>query len=112
MMYVLIKVLHKQGILLKTIFNLLHNNYLTLSYFIIKEEEKSTENNLLNKEYIIKLKNIIKNNIKLDLSMDENNILNIIGNNLKQVNNYYKMIIDNLYSYFYLKKIIQKIILI
>ena len=41
--------------------------------------------------------------------MDENNILNIIGNNLKQVSNYYKMIINNLYSHFYLKKIIQKI---
>ena len=92
------------GILLKTIFNLIHNNYLTLSYFIIKEEEKSIEDNLINKEYIIKLKNIIKNNIKLNLSMDENNILNIIGNNLKQVSNYYKMIIDNLYSHFYLKK--------
>ena len=76
---------------------------------MIKEEEKSIENNLINKEYIIKLKNIIKNNIKLNLSMDENNILNIIGNNLKQVSNYYKMIIDNLYSNFYLKKIIQKI---
>ena len=95
--------------ILKTIFNLLHNNYLTVSYFITKEEEKSRENNLINKEYIIKLKNIIKNNIKLDLSMDENNILNIIGNNLKQVSNYYKMIINNLYSHFYLKKIIQKI---
>ena len=48
--------------ILKTIFNLLHNNYLTLSYFTIKEEEKSIEDNSINKEYIIKLTNIIKNN--------------------------------------------------
>jgi Dullard-like phosphatase family protein len=36
--------------------------------------------------------------------LDENLVVNLIGNNLKQVSNYYKMIIDNLYSHFYLKK--------
>jgi len=95
------------GILLKTIFNLLHNNYLILVSFIINEAEKSFDNNLINNEYSMKLKHIIKNNMKIKLSsqnLDENLVVNLIGNNLKQVSNYYKMIIDNLYSHFYLKK--------
>ena len=95
------------GILLKTIFNLLHNNYLILVHYIISEEERSLEDNLINNEYSSKLKNIIKNTLKVILSkqnLDENILMNLIGNNLKQVSNYYKMIIDNLYSHFYMKK--------
>ena len=95
------------GILLKTIFNLLHNNYLILVSFIINEAEKNFDNNLINNEYSMKLNHIIKNNMKIKLSsqnLDENLVVNLIGNNLKQVSNYYKMIIDNLYSHFYLKK--------
>ena len=95
------------GILLKTIFNLLHNNYLILVSYIIKESEKSLDDNLINNDYSLKLKHIIKNNMKIKLSkqsLDENFVISLIGNNLKQVSNYYKMIIDNLYSHFYLKK--------
>ena len=95
------------GILLKTIFNLLHNNYLILVHYIISEAEKSLEDNLINNEYSSKLKNIIKNTLKVILSkqnLDENILMNLIGNTLKQVSNYYKMIIDNLYSHFCMKK--------
>ena len=95
------------GILLKTIFNLLHNNYLILVYFIIHDAEK----NLIEKknfdEYSLKLKSIIKNNLKINIQeneLNEKTVINLIGNNLKEVSNYYKMIIDNLYSHFYLKK--------
>ena len=93
------------GILLKTIFNLLHNNYLILISFILN----TNNNNDINSseyEYLPKLKNILKNNLKVSLSgqdYNENNILTIIGNNLKEINTYYKMIIDNLYSHFYMK---------
>ena len=95
------------GILLKTIFNLLHNNYLILVSFILNESEKYLEDNLINNEYSMKLKHVIKNNLKMKIpkqNLDENFMVNLIGNNLKQVSNYYKMIIDNLYSHFYLKK--------
>ena len=95
------------GILLKTIFNLLHNNYLILVNYIINEAEKTFEDNAINNEISIKLKNVIKNNLKVKFpnqNLDENIIINLIGNNLKQVTNYYKMLIDNLYSHFYMKK--------
>ena len=92
------------GILLKTIFNLLHNNYLIIiSYILNKSPNKENSNN----EYLAKLKCVIKNNLKINLTSqdyNENNILTLIGNNLKEINNYYKMIIDNLYSNFYTKK--------
>ena len=95
------------GILLKTIINLLHYNFLILVSFVINESEKDCEDNIIKNDYSMKLKHIIKNNLKIKLSsqnLDENFVINLIGNNLKQVNNYYKMIIDNLYSHFYLKK--------
>ena len=92
------------GILLKTIFNLLHNNYLILISFILNENINNSNNS---SEWVTKLKDIIKKNLKENLSpqdFNETNILSLIGNNLKEVNNYYKMIIDNLYSHFYTKK--------
>ena len=95
------------GILLKTIFSLLHNNYLILVNYIINEAEKTSEDNVIKSEISTKLKNVIKNNLKIKFpnqNLDENIIINLIGNNLKQVTNYYKMLIDNLYSHFYMKK--------
>ena len=95
------------GILLKTIFNLLHTNFLILVSYIINESEKDYDENIKKNDYSMKLKYIIKNNLKIKLSiqnLDENSVINLIGSNLKQVSNYYKMIIDNLYSNIYLKK--------
>ena len=95
------------GILLKTIFNLLHNNYLIIVNYVINEAEKAFDHNAIKNEISIKLKNVIKNNLKIKFpnqNLDENIIINLIGNNLKQVTNYYKMLIDNLYSHFYMKK--------
>ena len=93
------------GILLKTIFNLLHNNFLILISFILNDPLNHENNN--NIEYLPKLKTILKNNLKINITSqdyNETNILTLIGNNLKEVNTYYKMIIDNLYSHFYTKK--------
>ena len=101
------KSFNQTGILLKTIFNLLYNDYLILVSYILNESEKSFEDNLINNEYSMKLKNVINNNINMKLpkqNLDENFVISLLGNNLKQVSNYYKMIIDNLYSHFYLKK--------
>ena len=94
---------NQAGILLKTIFNLLHINYLIIISYIINENNNNKnigENNFC----LNKLKEIISKDLKLKLNsqdMNENNILTLISNNFKEINNYYKMIIDNLYSYYY-----------
>ena len=101
---------NQAGILLKTIFNLLHINFLILTSFIlygndtdVEKEENNIDNNNDNYCYI-KLREIIKEELKIKLNaqdMNENSILILISNNFKEINNYYKMIIDNLYSYYY-----------
>lgn len=97
---------NQAGILLKTIFNLLHINYLILISYILYGNtgniEEISDNICLNK-----LKEVLEKELKLKLTsqdMNENNILLLISNNFKEVNNYYKMIIDNLYSYYYSMK--------
>ena len=95
---------NQTGILFKTIFNLLHINFLILISFILNINDI---NNIKNNDniYSIKLKDIVCNELKLKLTsqdMNENSILSLISNNFKEINNYYKMIIDNLYSYYYL----------
>ena len=94
---------NQAGILFKTIFNLLHTNFLILVTFIIngnnKVDEENNDNLCLNR-----LNEIIKKDLKIKLNsqdMNENSILLLISNNFKEINNYYKMIIDNLYSYYY-----------
>ena len=93
------------GILLKTIFNLLYNNYLILISYILNDDINNNNNN--SNEWVPKLKSIINKNLNINIlpqDYNETNILSLISANLKEVNNYYKMIIDNLYSHFYSKK--------
>ena len=91
---------NQTAILLKTIINIIHTNYLIILYYIISlvkiNYNKSNNRTLLqmiklleNEPTIIQLKN--KEN-------DEHIILKIIANNLKNINNYYKMVIDNIYG--------------
>ena len=96
---------NQAGILLKTILNLLHINYLILISYILygigntDNIAEISDNLCLNK-----IKEVLAKDLKLKLTtqdMNENNILLLISNNFKEVNNYYKMIIDNLYSYYY-----------
>ena len=94
---------NQAGILLKTIFNLLHINYLILISFIIHDNDKNQEEYSDNL-YLNRLNEIISKELKINLTsqdMNENSILVLISNNFKEINNYYKMIIDNLYSYYY-----------
>ena len=104
------------SILLKTIFNLLHKNYLILISYIIKtinenenekNDNKEKNNNFNNNNYIEqmiiikKLQEVIKNGLKMNLGMQDMNelaILQIFSDNFKQINNYYEMIIENVYS--------------
>ena len=92
---------NQAGILLKTIFNLLHINYLILISYIIYDYNKNIEES---NYCLTKLKEIINKELKIKLNsqdMNENSILLLISNNFKEISNYYKMIIDNLYSYYY-----------
>ena len=90
------------GILLKTIFHLLHNNFLLLILYKIKNNTSDNENNYYNNYLISNLNNIINRNLKINLSIqeiqNENCIVEIIEENYKHINNYYKMLVDNLYN--------------
>lgn len=91
------------GILIKTIFNLLHNNFLLLIGFIINNFTSRNNNDQYNNHLINNLNNLINKELKINLSSqdmnNENCIIDIIEQNYKQINNYYKMIIDNIYNY-------------
>ena len=96
-----VKSFSQAGILLKTIFHLLHNNSLLIINYIINNMNNvdlDSKNSL-----IINLNKIINMELKINLSLqeihNENCIIEIIEQNYKQINNYYKMIIDNLYNY-------------
>ena len=100
---------NQAGILFKTIFNLLHINFLILISFVINKNNNDNNcNNIKENDdnfCLNRLKEIINKDLKLKLNaqdMNENSILLLISNNFKEINNYYKMIIDNLYSYYYL----------
>ena len=87
-------------ILLKSIFSLLYKNFLIFLSLIISQY-KNKENNI-----IIILNKIVKDNLfkedlledNIDLTtLDENSYIEIINNNSKKINDYYKMIIENIY---------------
>ena len=92
--------LSKVLILLKSIFEQIHFNYLILVRFILHKTTMTYENYV----WYEKLYNIIKNELNIQLTkkdLDENNIIQIINNNINTIGNYFKLIIDNIYSSFY-----------
>ena len=91
------------GILLKTIFHLLHNNFLLLILYKINNNYLvNNENNYYSNYLCSNLKIIINEKLKMNLSLqelqNENCIMEIIEQNFKHINNYYKMLVDNLYN--------------
>lgn len=94
---------NQASILIKTIINLLHDNYLLLiSYIIYLKNDSFYEKNDSTNLWINKLQKIIDDELKINLTsqdMNENAILSLIVNSIGRINNYYKMIIDNLYSF-------------
>ena len=92
---------NQTSLLLKTIFEIIYSNFLVIIYYILDQN-----NNFNNDEIYIKLTNTIKNNLKIKLNnddMNEFNILQIINNNSKNIINYYKIILDNIYSRYYIE---------
>ena len=94
---------NQASILIKTIINLLHDNYLLLiSYIIYLKNNSFFEKNTSTNLWINKLQKIIDDDLKINLTsqdMNENTILSLIVDSIGRINNYYKMIIDNLYSF-------------
>ena len=94
---------NKACIVLKSIFSLLYENFILLLVLTIKNkinEEKEIINYLkkILDEYIEKNK---KSNI---ININENKVCEIIGKNLNEIINYYKMLIDSLYKKYYNEK--------
>jgi Dullard-like phosphatase family protein len=92
---------NQAAILLKSIFNIIHSNFLSFIYYVINLYQFSNNIDEKNSKIVKNLQNIIEQDLKINLAkqdMNEYNILQIITNNSKNINNYYKMIIDNLYG--------------
>ena len=92
---------NQTAILLKTILEIIYSNNLVMISFILSQNK-----NIYINEKSSKLKLIIKNNLKIKLikeDMNEYNILKIITNNSKNLLNYYKIIIDNIYNRYYIE---------
>ena len=90
---------YKTSFLLKAIMNILHENFLIIiKYFLHIYKDNNLDNS--NELWIDKLKKIIERELKMNFSsqdMNEDSITSIINNSIKNINNYYEMIIDNLY---------------
>ena len=89
----------KASILLKSIINILYQNYLILlSYFLHLYNINNNSNDL----WADKIDKIIKKELKINLNfqdMNEDSITSLIFNTFQNISNYYEMIIDNLYSF-------------
>ena len=89
--------LNKVVILLKSIFEQIHFNFLVLVRFILHKSKMTYENYI----WYEKLYNIVKNELSMNLTkddLDEHHIIQIIHHNVKTIGNYFKIIIDNLFS--------------
>lgn len=88
------------AILLKTILNIIHSNYLILIYYIIELVKFNYKKN--NNESLLKIIMILEKEPSIiqikNKEINEYYILNIILNNLKNIIVYYKMVIDNVYD--------------
>ena len=94
------KEFYKSIILLKSIFEKIHNNYLILIKLILHKATIKNENYILYEA----LFNLTKKNLNLDLSKkkyEENNIIELLKNNINIIGNYYKLLIDDLYLSYY-----------
>ena len=96
------KKFNKACIILKSIFNLLYDNFIVLLVLIIKNNRN--EDKIIMK-YLKKVIDEYEKNKKIRIkNLDETKIVEIIGNNSNEIINYYKMLIDSLYKKYYNEK--------
>ena len=94
------KNLSKVIILLKSIFEQIHFNFLVMIRFILYKTTMTYENYI----WYEKLYNIVKKDLNINLTkkdLDEFNIIQIINRNINSIGGYFKLIIDNIYSLSY-----------
>ena len=97
------KSFNQTAILFKTIFNIIHTNFLIFASYLINNNQMNI--NKFNQKHLENLISIIDQDLKVKLNkreMNDYDILQLITNNSKNINNYYKMVIDNIYSQYYL----------
>ena len=97
------KSFNQTAILFKTIFNIIHTNFLIFASYLITNNQMNI--NKFNQKHLENLISIIDQDLKVKLNKREMNyydILQLITNNSKNINNYYKMVIDNIYGQYYL----------
>ena len=85
------------AIILKSIFNLIHFNFLVIIKFILQKTKKSKEN----LEWYKQLENLIKYQLTLNIKKDnlnEHDIIKIYESNFQQISEFYKIILNNIYS--------------
>ena len=91
---------NQAAILLKTILNTIHTNYLILVYYLINIISNNFNN--YNTNSLKKLITLLENEPSIiqikNKELNEFGILNLLINNLKSIINYYKMIINNVYA--------------
>ena len=97
------KKFNKACIILKSIVTLLYDNLIALLFLIIKYYKDD------NKEIINSLNTIVteyvrKNRDIKNANMNENKVIQIIGNNTNDIIIYYKMLIESLYKKYYNEK--------
>ena len=99
------KKFNKACIILKTIFSLLYDNFILILIFIIKNN-KTEDKKLLKALNIIINEHISKNsNLEnINMNINENKLVELIGKNSNEAINYYKMLIDSLYQKNYNEK--------
>ena len=97
------KSFNQTAILFKTIFNIIHTNFLIFVSYLINNNQINIYK--FNQKHIVNLISIIDQDLKVKLNkreMNDYDILQLITNNSKNINNYYKMVIDNIYGQYYL----------
>ena len=97
------KSFNQTAILFKTIFNLIYSNFLIFISFIINNTQINS--NKYNQKIIADLNDIVEQDLKVKIKNKEINdfdVLQLIANNSKNINNYYKIVIDNIYGQYYL----------
>ncbi len=103
------KFYNQAAILIKSIMTILNNNYLLIILLILSNinkntSEKNKELSQCEKIIISELNIIIKNYLTIRVdeeSINELYIVQNISNSTKDIDNYYKMILDNLYKDYY-----------
>ena len=91
---------HEVAIILKSIFNLIHFNFLVIIKFILQKTKKTKENC----EWYKQLENLIKYQLTLNIkkyNLNEYDIIKIYEHNFQQISDFYKIILNNIYSKFY-----------